>query len=115
MLYQDADHAVYTATKMGKADAAHFRFDGQPRTVRFKALNAEARKVVAAESQSTRRKLFQTTDRAQEQKNFLAKVTAAHKAKAAMAAPSSPRNVPGKQKATDKTGETPEGQKARQG
>jgi hypothetical protein len=115
VLYQDADHAVYTATKMGKADAAHFRFDGQPRTVRFKALNAEARKVVAAESQSTRRKLFQTTDRAQEQKNFLAKVTAAHKAKAAMAAPSSPRNVPGKQKATDKTGETPEGQKARQG
>ena len=73
IIYQDEKHAVFTASAKGKSDPAHYTLDMQPRTIRFKALNATAKKAIAEESQTVRKQLFQTPNRAAGQKAFLAK------------------------------------------
>ena len=113
IVYQDDFRAVFTATAKGSHDMAHFHFDGQPRTIRFKAVNAASRSAAASSDQQARQILFRPSERIAKQKEFLAKMAAPAKAPGSLQAPASPRNVPAKQKATDRTGETPDGQRAK--
>jgi len=64
IVYQDDDHAVFTAPSHGKFASVHFNVENQPRTIRFKALNAAARQA-AAEDAQTRRQLFRPSTRAE--------------------------------------------------
>jgi hypothetical protein len=64
IVYQDDDHAVFTAPSHGKFALVHFNVENQPRTIRFKALNAAARQA-AAEDAQTRRQLFRPSTRAE--------------------------------------------------
>lgn len=119
VVYQDADHAVFTSAKKGIAENFHYNVDEQPRTVRFKALNSIARKAAADESKTARKQLLQPSKRAAEQKKFPSQCSAAAKAAspkqtAVQPAPASPRSDASKQKATGRTGETPPGQQSRQ-
>ena len=91
----------------GKFAPVHVNVEGQPRTIRFKALNAAARQSAAADTQA-RRQLFRATTRATQQKEFPEQASAAAKAKQPPGSPASPRPAPGKHKATERTGETPD-------
>ena len=82
-----------------------------PEWVRFKALNASARQAAAAESKDERPSLSSTAKRSTGQKEFLNKLK---NAAAPKATPLSPRAKHEKEKAAERTGETPEGQRARQ-
>ena len=75
VVYQGEDSAVFTSTNKGKEAPAHFRYLDQPRGVRFKALNASARKDSASSSQTNRIARSNTNERAQAQKAFLEKNT----------------------------------------
>lgn len=87
VVYQDTDHVVFTSSRKGKSEKAHFICEDQPRTVRFKALNAAARSAAAREAQAERPKAAKTTERSAAQKDFLAKL---EDAKTALAQPASP-------------------------
>lgn len=107
VIYQDNNHAVFTCSSKGKSEQAHFIFEDQPRTVRFKALNAAAREAAANEAKSERPKVSKTTDRSAVQKDFMKRIAAAS---TTQMQPASPRAQPPKQKADGPTGETPAGQ-----
>ena len=107
IIYHDSDHAVFTSTNKGKDAPAHFRTDGQPRSIQFKAVNSLS--LAKAESQASRASLFRKSEVASAQRAFLARVEKAG------AQAQSPRQAPQKTKATDPTGGTPEGQRQRSG
>ena len=109
IIYHDSDHAVFTSTNKGKDAPAHFRTDGQPRSIQFKAVNSLSRALAKAESQASRATLFRKSEVASAQRAFLARVEKAD------TQTSSPRQLPQKAKATDPTGGTPEGQRQRSG
>lgn len=73
VIYQDIDHVVYTCAAKGKAEKAHYNFEGQPRTIRFKALNSSARAAVAQAAKEERLKVSSTAERAAAQKASVAK------------------------------------------
>ena len=74
IIYHDDDHAVFTATNKGKDAPAHFRTAGQPRSLRFKAVNSLSRAPAKDGSQASRTFLFRQSDVASAQRAFLAKV-----------------------------------------
>ena len=109
IVYQDSDHVVFTSSQKGKDVPAHFSYEGQPRALKFKALNAAARTEAATAAQASRQMAFRPSTRAKEQQQFMARLNAA-----APAEPSSPRLQQDKNKVRERTGETQAGQKARQ-
>ena len=103
VVYQGEDLAVFTSTNRGKEAPAHFRYFDQPREVRFKALNAPARKDSASSSQTSRIARSNTNERAKAQQAFLEKLQSANI--------QSPTKQTTKRQHSVKTGETPEPKK----
>ena len=113
VVYQDTDRVVFTCSSKGKSEQAHFTCEGQPRLVRFKALNASARRAAATENKDDKIAISTSSTRSTAQKAFMSRLQSVAAAPT-VAAPASPRMKPDKQKATGNTGETPDGQKPRQ-
>ena len=88
IIYQNSEPTVFTSSQKGKHVPAHFSYEGQPRAIKFKALNAAARQEAADQSMSSRQAVFRPYTRAHEQKQFMARVQAA-----AAKAPASPRTA----------------------
>ena len=92
IIYHDDDHAVLTSTNKGKDAPAHFRTAGQPRSLRFKAVNSLSCAPAKDDSQASRSFLFRQSDVASAQRAFLAKVERAD------IQGTSPRHAPTKNK-----------------
>ena len=103
VVYQGEDSAVFTSTNKGREAAAHFKYLDQPRGVRFKALNASARKESASSSQASRVVKSSVNERAQAQKAFLERLQAS--------SIQSPTKQVAKRPHEGKTGETPDPKK----
>ena len=116
VVYFDDKQAVFMAKTIGDHVPAHHVVGGQPRTVKFKALNAVAMKMTteaaqgAASSSSGAAEKDLRGDRVARQLNFVQKTTV--KAKTTAEPKAEPKKEP---RPTEPTGMTPPPKKAKEG